>query len=254
MPHIRIATAGASLLFFLAVTLGSAAAQSETTGPVGKPLPLLQFTRHTGETRLPSHPKLAAIEAKKKKPSRPRIARHIVAKPHREIADARPAPAPSPVAPRAAPESKPENTLGNTLQNTWPTADVAAQGVMPTLTPDQPPPSVTTEPTVDADPNQIVTGSHSVQAALPDGLNRAGPPADPDPIQAAAPPANSPPKTTAVASAAPVVHAMVVTAEPQNPIGSASWLAQVLAALGGAIAAGAVAWFLIRPAPVRTYE
>jgi|SRR5271169_706068 len=36
-------------------------------------------------------------------------------------------------------------------------------------------------------------------------------------------------------------------------IGSASWITQVLAALGGAIAAGAVAWFLIGAGPVRTY-
>jgi hypothetical protein len=38
-----------------------------------------------------------------------------------------------------------------------------------------------------------------------------------------------------------------------TPIGSASWIAQVLAALGGAIAAGSVAWFLIGYAPARTY-
>jgi hypothetical protein len=43
---------------------------------------------------------------------------------------------------------------------------------------------------------------------------------------------------------------MIVTPAPaesaaKNPIGSAPWLFQVLAALGGALAAGAVAWFLI---------
>lgn len=36
-------------------------------------------------------------------------------------------------------------------------------------------------------------------------------------------------------------------------IGSASWIAQVLAALGGAVAAGTLAWFLIGGGPVRTY-
>jgi hypothetical protein len=48
------------------------------------------------------------------------------------------------------------------------------------------------------------------------------------------------------------------TAQPasdQNAttVGSASWTAQVLAALGGAIAAGLVAWFLLGTGPVRTY-
>ncbi len=38
-----------------------------------------------------------------------------------------------------------------------------------------------------------------------------------------------------------------------GPVGSASWIAQVLAALGGAVAAGAVAWFLIGSGPLRTY-
>ncbi len=39
-----------------------------------------------------------------------------------------------------------------------------------------------------------------------------------------------------------------------SKVGSASWIAQVLAALGGAVAAGAVAWFLIGTGPVRTYS
>jgi hypothetical protein len=241
MPRIRIATAGASILFFLAVTLGSAAAQSETTGPVGKPLPLLQFTQHKGKMRPPLHPKLAAVVEKKKKPFRERIARHVAAKPHRAIVDARPAPAPAPPPVPVASAAMPENG--------WPTASAGPPDAM--LTPDQPPPSVTTEPTVNADPDQIVTGGHSVQAALPNGLDQAAHPAAPMKTQV---------KTTATASAAPapVVHAMVVRAEPRNsgppsPIGSASWIEHVLAALGGAIAAGAVAWFLINPAPERRY-
>jgi hypothetical protein len=42
-------------------------------------------------------------------------------------------------------------------------------------------------------------------------------------------------------------------ASPQSSIGSASWIAQVLAAVGGALAAGSVAWFLIGYAPPRAY-
>jgi hypothetical protein len=36
-------------------------------------------------------------------------------------------------------------------------------------------------------------------------------------------------------------------------IGSATWIAQILAALGGALAAGVLAWFLIGAGPVRSY-
>ena len=43
--------------------------------------------------------------------------------------------------------------------------------------------------------------------------------------------------------------------EPQQPneVGSTSWILQVLAALGGAVTAGTVAWFLIGGTPQRTY-
>ena len=38
-----------------------------------------------------------------------------------------------------------------------------------------------------------------------------------------------------------------------SDVGSTSWIMQVLAALGGAVAAGSVAWFLIGSTPQRTY-
>jgi hypothetical protein len=259
MPRIHIAATGASICFLLAVTLGSAAAQSVDDGPVGKPLPLLQFTQHKGKTKLQPRSKLAATAVRKKKAFEPQLTKrvttkprvvaksgiakthviakaHVIAKthikPHRAFVEARPAPAAvATVASTAMPK------------DAWPT-----NAATPTLAMDQPVPSVTTEPTVDTDPNQIVIGSHSVQTALPNGLAQAPPPVAP--------------KKTMVAAAAtstPVVHAMVVRAEPQNasapsPIGSASWMAHMLAALGGAITAGAVAWFLIKPAPERAYE
>ena len=53
-----------------------------------------------------------------------------------------------------------------------------------------------------------------------------------------------PPPAPQSVLAAPIHH---------NTIGSASWIAQVLAAFGGAVTAGAVAWFLIGGGPVRTY-
>ena len=63
--------------------------------------------------------------------------------------------------------------------------------------------------------------------------------ATPGDIAAAQPPA----ETVALARVQP----------DANPVGSASWIMQILAAFGGAFAAGAAAWFLIGSAPQRTY-
>jgi hypothetical protein len=43
-------------------------------------------------------------------------------------------------------------------------------------------------------------------------------------------------------------------AQTSSPIGSIAWIAQVLAALGGAVTAGVVAWFLIGAGAARTYS
>ena len=53
----------------------------------------------------------------------------------------------------------------------------------------------------------------------------------------------------------PAATAFVAAAhDAAGAVGSASWIAQVLAALGGAVAAGTVAWFLIGSTPQRTYS
>lgn len=63
-------------------------------------------------------------------------------------------------------------------------------------------------------------------------------------------------KASSPAPSGPIQQVMVATAEPKNrsPVGSPIWIAHVLAALGGAIAAGVMAWVLINPLPVRSYE
>jgi hypothetical protein len=235
LPRIRIVAAGASVLLLLTVTLGSASAQSATADPAGKPLPLLQFAHAKSKAKLRRHRRLAANFAMKKTVRR-RIVKRTFTKPHKNIADARPAPV-------SAPAASPENI--------WPAANSVAPGVMAGIAPDQAPASVATEAVVETDPNQIIAGGHSVQAVLPNGLTQTDVAADG--VKQAA--------QTTVANAAPpkpAVHAMVVNADADSastasPIGSASWIAHVLAALGGALAAGAVAWFLIRPAPDHTY-
>jgi hypothetical protein len=55
------------------------------------------------------------------------------------------------------------------------------------------------------------------------------------------------------AGAAQNDSAQSTSAQDTSAVGSASWIAQVLAALGGAIAAGTVAWILIGAGPVRSY-
>ncbi len=60
---------------------------------------------------------------------------------------------------------------------------------------------------------------------------------------------------SAVATAAPAADTATVARaqEETSHFGSASWIAQILAALGGAVAAGSAAWFLMGSAPQRTY-
>ena len=60
---------------------------------------------------------------------------------------------------------------------------------------------------------------------------------------------------SAVAPAAPAADTATIALahEPTSNVGTASWIAQILAALGGAVAAGAAAWFLMGSAPQRTY-
>jgi hypothetical protein len=68
------------------------------------------------------------------------------------------------------------------------------------------------------------------------------------------------PPATAVAAAAPAGNsapageansAKAENPQPKSPVGSASWIMQIMAALGGAVAAGSAAWFLIGSASPR---
>lgn len=252
MRGFRIVAASVAFLASLGLAIGGAAAQTATAGSPGQPLPLLLLARQKNKTIVRPHPKPVARFARRRLGHR-RIARHAPAKGHDAVVSARRTPtAPATALPPA---------------NIWPAASVAtpdglaAAGDMATSAPRPAPVSVKTEAVVDTDPNQIVADGRNVQAAS---------------VQAATTQTASAHKITSVQPAAhdhqgatertpanpvatqPVVRAMVVKAAPQdgsspNPIGSDTWLAHLLAALGGAIAAGAVAWFLINPAPRRTY-
>jgi hypothetical protein len=80
------------------------------------------------------------------------------------------------------------------------------------------------------------------------------PPSDRSDLAAAADAmAKAMPASQAVSTPAPAAASQTASDQNASTVGSASWIAQALAALGGAIAAGTVAWFLIGAGPVRTY-
>jgi hypothetical protein len=260
MARSRIAAMSASCLLALAAALGSADAQT-----AGAPLPLLQIdhaksavhVRHAAPTRI------ARAKSAPKAEHR-HIARHVAKAGHAKtrVADAgHDMPSPPATASQATPQ--------NDAQSVWPISTTGALGYAaapkaserPTaaLAPSAAPGSVTTEHVVDTDPNGILNGGHAVPAAMPAPVTPAAAAPNPQPAAAAKPATAilSPPvKMAAVARMAPKspLHAMLFRPSAPSAVGSASWIAQLLAALGGAIAAGAVAWFLIRPAPERHFS
>jgi len=254
MARSRVAAVGACCLLALAATVGGAKAQT-----AGGPLPLLQIDhakeggKTLGKTAIHARRK-AAERMERTKLAERRASRHMARRVHakmRVAERARELPAPPPAPPQTAPQ--------NDSRTIWPAPAAAMTGnSLPGTAPAvAPATSVVTERVVDSDPNAILNGGHAVPAALPAPAKPAPSalkplPAAPDPTTAS----SSAPVNVAAAAAPiapkPTVRAMLFKPRPSGPVGSASWLAHVLAALGGAIAAGGVAWLLIRPAPERT--
>ncbi len=258
MARNGIKVASASCLLALAATVGVAQAQT-----AGAPLQLLQIDH--AKTAIHPHHRAAARTARAEAAheiTHRHTAKHFARHTHTKtrVADAgHDLPAP-PAVHQATPR--------NDAQNIWPTSTTAALGYAaspkspdrPTaaLAPSAAPASVTTEQVVDSDPNGILNGGHAVPAALPAPVTPAAAAPKPKPPAAAKPAeasVSAPVKMAAAAPAAPKppIHAMLFKPSAPSPVGSASWIAQLLAALGGAVAAGAVAWFLIRPAPQRHF-
>ncbi len=289
MLRTRIAAAGASFAVFLAATLAGAAAQTAAGGVSDRPLPLLQIVGQGHKAKLRPHPKLAAKQARRTHAERrlaTHVGRHVPARTRRAEARTPEQPgAPAGVAAASAAPAAASAASTPPADNVWLAPDAAIPGGAGTpggagmadgagmpdgtgapagqLAPQQPTVSFTTEPVVTTTPDQIAGGSHTVQAGSPSGA-AAPDVAAADSQPSAAPAAASPAGVGKQASAAPVspapgAHAMMVKpaapslTAPPSQVGSASWIAHVLAALGGAITAGVVAWFLIRPAAARRY-
>ncbi len=242
MRLARIVSTGALVVAVLGAAIASAAAQSAAQSS-GAPLPLLQFSQKKTKATPPARPKIAAKSEHKPVAKRLVAARRPTAARPRTVAAAPQTPEP------AAATALPANAQPT---NMWPATGTIAPGMTGTLAPPQPGPAVSTASVVQTSPNEIVSGGHAVQVTSPDQINAADLAAD-NHEQTANTAASTDPASPQPAVATATI-ARVETPEMPTPVGSASWFAQVLAALGGALAAGVVAWFLIRPAAIRTYN
>ncbi len=214
MLSIRIVAAGAvSLVLSLIMAVGGAAAQTATNTAPGKPIPLLQILTQPDKTKTKLHAKRMSRTAGKT---------HIASAKAKPV---RPMQAVAAVAPEAADAAAP--------------AEIAVAEPVAELAP------AFTDPM----PSEVTIAGQSVQVVSPDEVNEidlatndveaAAPTAAPSPIVEAAP------QSVAAKAAPPQGDAREVS--------NASWIAQMLAALGGAFAAGSLAWFLIGPVPQRMY-
>jgi hypothetical protein len=95
-----------------------------------------------------------------------------------------------------------------------------------------------------ATPSAVVVGGQTVDVAAPDQANAIDLAAN-DHHDAAVSDARTDPD--------PPAQRVLAAHKDASSVGSDSWIAQVLAAFGGAVAAGLVAWFLIGGAPRRKY-
>jgi hypothetical protein len=239
MLRIRIVGLAAAVIVALA---GTATAQSATNDQPGKPLALLAGLSppHTTKSHVAkTHATKGAVHTKNAEKKITRVASansashrttKLASKHNNKIAavTATASWAEPPLAPSAAPA----NDLP--IPDAAPQADVAAAAPAEPVAPDN-------------TPNTVVVGGETVQITSPDQINEIDLAADNDANKAAAPSDHA--DATPVAQG---VFAAPAQKEP-SPVGSASWIAQVLAALGGAATAGTVAWFLIGGGPQRMY-
>jgi hypothetical protein len=132
---------------------------------------------------------------------------------------------------------------GTAPANSWPQADAPPAAGVGAVEP-----GAASAPG-DVAPSEVVVGGQTVQIASPDKPNAIDLAADrPDAGENRAAQSDFPqaaPATPATAIALP--------GHDTSKVGSESWFAKILAALGGAIATGSAAWFLIGSTAPRRY-
>jgi hypothetical protein len=191
----------------LMMAVGAAAAQGAAGDTAGKPVSLLQVLSQPAKTTTAKqHARLAAKRA----------AKHWARKSHEHATD------------EAADTEQPAQDAGNgTAANVWTTGDAAPLAGIAT---DATAPTVI--PAIDQNLSELVVGGRTVQISAADQFNAIDLAAD---HQTAPKPADD-----AQATSAPAV----ALAEPDDQNRNA-WYEELLATLGGALAAGMVAWLLI---------
>ena len=285
MLSLRIVTATA---VFLTLAAGNASAQTATTTAPGKPLQLFQVIQQKDGTATvnPQH----RVRYVHRRVARTHIANQTIGanghtymqvQPEPEQAAAtQPAATPpttTPAATAISAAATPALATGAAATatapaNIWPAPDLTLSGMQTqtlTLAPPVVPTAAPNEPVTAANPDETMTAAYDAVQVTPPSAAEATPPditqvtppnvVNPTDIAADRPHEYVAANTAGPNDAAatwPVQHAMVATEESQNPnpVGSASWIAHVLAALVGAIATGTLAWVLIDPLPVRSYE
>jgi hypothetical protein len=240
MLDLRILTTGALFSAALLMAIDGAAAQTAADAKPGQPIQLLQkvFMRpakEASETHLKTHPKTHhAMLTRHAGKAHAALARR---KPIRQIAAA-------PAAPTA------NNTANNTSDTpVWPAVPPTPPTDAAASTP-QPAPAL-----VAVAPSELVVAGQTVRVASPNDVNEidlAANDAD-GRTNGATPPTATTTEMSDIAQ--PKSDAITaLTVQPRgSEVGSTSWILQVMAALGGAAAAGSVAWFLIGSTPQRMY-
>jgi hypothetical protein len=240
MLRIRTVCAAALTAATLILAASGASAQTASSEQPGKPMPLLAGLTppHTAKTRTTKAHEAKTHEAKA-------ISHAKVAQKKTAVRTVRKSAHPPIVAAAQATDAAapPVNS-----QDTWP-APAQAEQAQPAQQNNAAASSTSAAIPASDDPNSVVMNGQSVEIASPDYLN------DIDRTAGDGLPAASAPAQSDSADAAPASRA--VFAAPAHKelsrVGSVSWIAQMLAAIGGAAAAGTVAWFLIGTGPVRIY-
>jgi len=99
-------------------------------------------------------------------------------------------------------------------------------------------------------PSALLVGGRAVRVVSPDDANEIDLAADAPEVAAS----KGPRSDIAAAQPPEAETGAVVQAREPSAAGTSAWVAQLLAAIGGAMAAASVAWFLIGSAPQRTYD
>jgi hypothetical protein len=242
LPTTRLAAAGICLLAAAFLMGGAAGAQ---TAP-GKPLQLLQTVTQPGKAKprgKKSGYRFSRAHHKAHLAASAKRAKHAAEESRVTRRQAEAAPTPPSDAAAVVPEPAAQPTAA--------TAVVPEPAAQPTAATETAPETVDS---AEGDLSEIVVGGRSVQIVSPNQANDLDMAADVPADVPAVPPATPATATDAQSKPAPKAAAPVIgRGEHADTVGSATWIAQVLAAFGGAVAAGSIAWFLIGWAPQRTY-